>query len=772
MNQIENIKRNHEDKVDLKGLFQLIGNYKWLIIFITLLSLLLSSIYIFFAPSVYSAYAIIEVKSHGKNNIKAENDLLQNAFSIYTEGIDKEIEILKTFNSNKKVIEKANYKIQIFEKNNYRKNELYGDLVPIFIKDINVTDKSILGKYIKLTPIDEGFKLEVESSIKDLILKKIYNNKNVIQFKEIKKNKFGKLLKNSYFTLSIIKKHNINRPIYFKINGDTHSIYKSIIENNLLVSQINKNAPLIKITYNDTIPERVAYYVNTLVDNFLKDSISEKNKYNNKILNFLKNQLNDIKIKLNSSENKLEKYKSTNQLIESSTQAKNIVNKLSNIEVKLSDFKLKEKLVNYILNLIIESNKFENISPLVAELGDTITVKELNSLEKLEEKKNLLSDKYTDEYPELRTINYQIGIVKNKILLKIKSLKLAIKYQIKNLNKNKEKFEKKLKTLPTKEKELANYMRKYKINSKLYAYLLEKKSENDIIKVATVSDYKIKERAYIPNIRIKPKHSYIILLALVLGFMVGISLAIILNKSAKKIRTLKDINTTIPLQGIIPYSNKFKNNVIEIFDNSQSFFADSYRKLRTDLQFLSKNNKSSIILITSSIKGEGKSHLTANLGAIFQLAGYRTIVIDLNLKNPSLHKYFDIIIDEGISSYLGNKNNISDIIFNTSNPNLDIIPVGSIPINPSELILSDRLSTLFSKLRERYDYILIDSAPLGNLTDTLSLMNYSDINLVVFRENYSKKIFISWLENIILKYNLKNIGIILHSKKGRDYEII
>jgi capsular exopolysaccharide synthesis family protein len=192
-------------------------------------------------------------------------------------------------------------------------------------------------------------------------------------------------------------------------------------------------------------------------------------------------------------------------------------------------------------------------------------------------------------------------------------------------------------------------------------------------------------------------------------------------------------------------------------------FAESFRQLRTDLQFISKENSSSTVLVTSMVEGEGKSTLVANLSSIFQLAGFKSIVIDLDLRNPTLHRYFDIEYNGGMSRYLSGKDTIADIVFSTAYPNLDIIPAGPITTNPSELLLSSRLNILLEKLKKEYDYIFIDSAPLGGISDTLNIMKLVDVNLFVLRKDYAKKSFLKRLEKMILKYDLKNIKLIMNA---------
>jgi capsular exopolysaccharide synthesis family protein len=240
--------------------------------------------------------------------------------------------------------------------------------------------------------------------------------------------------------------------------------------------------------------------------------------------------------------------------------------------------------------------------------------------------------------------------------------------------------------------------------------------------------------------------------------------ALVRNFINDKIMTKEDITTltNLPIYGLLPKLNQ-KEIKLEVLKDPKSPFAESYRSLRTNLQFSAQEKTSNVILVTSTIMAEGKSTTSANLGAIFQMADYKCIVINMDLRKPTLHNYFEINNNLGMSTYLSGKNSIREIIHPTIHPNLDIIPSGPIPPNPSELILSTKMDELIDSLREVYDYIIIDSAPLGLGTDTMHLMEYADMSLIVVREGYSRKIFISDLNILVDKHDLKHIGIVINS---------
>jgi capsular exopolysaccharide synthesis family protein len=270
---------------------------------------------------------------------------------------------------------------------------------------------------------------------------------------------------------------------------------------------------------------------------------------------------------------------------------------------------------------------------------------------------------------------------------------------------------------------------------------------------------------------IKPKRIFSIILGLFLGFLIGSVLAFLRHSRNTYIRNKTDIEnlTTLPVYGSIPFFKQNKNK-ISVNNGLKSPFSEAFRTLRTNLQFVSQKDEGTIMLITSTIAGEGKSTSTANLATILEMAKYKTIVINFDLRKPTLHKFFDVNNDRGISTYLDGQHSIEEVINTTEFANLDIITSGPIPSNPSELILSKQLPLFFEKLKGMYDYIIVDTAPIGIISDTKTLIQYSDLNLIIVREDYAKKGFITTIEELIQKHNFQNVGLLLNASKAQGGE--
>ena len=759
-------KEVYAGELNLEKFYNTILSYKWLIFSSILLSAMLMSISLYFKPSVYSSSALLEIKA--KPKVSMPGDILMGALSLGDGGkTGKEVEILKTFLINEIAINKVKLQTKYYEEDGYRDIEVYEDL-PIEVTDIQILNQNIIGKKITLTPFKNNFSLSIEGDFVNTTLKFV-DKQSSISLDKDKKYLFNQKNSNKYFSFIINRNLNLTKPIKFVIYGDNRDIYENIVKKDLAIQQIGNTMPLIKITYEDTIPKRATDYVTALTSGFIEESIKSKNEQNNRVLKFIDEQLDSILGRLKVSENKLEVYKTKNDIIEPSIQAKKYIEKLSTLEIQLSENLLKQKLVNNLYMFIKKNDNLDAITPSLMELNDKPTLDLIVSYQNLEIKMSNLKTELTDEHPELITVKRQMYYIKQKIIANIKNLKSLINQKHKSLRKEKRSYEEKIKTLPKEEKHLVNISRDYKVSATMYDYLLKKKTENELLIVSTLSDYKIIDSAHTSSEPIKPKRVLLMISAPLIGLLLGVVLAVVLKSLNNKISSKEELEdlTDLPLLGIIPLC-KNKNTKLEVYNDLNSEFTESYRSLRMNLPAKKEDGTANTILVTSTVESEGKTTLISNLASVFQMAGYKSIILNLDLRKPTLHEYFDLDNEKGMSTYLSGHDSIQDIIFSTKYPDLHVIASGPIPNNPSELILSPKFNTLLEILKTRYDYIFIDSAPVGLVSDTIHLMKFTDMNIIIFKENHAEESYVDAIHNIIQKSAIENVGIVLNQSTSKN----
>jgi len=317
--------------------------------------------------------------------------------------------------------------------------------------------------------------------------------------------------------------------------------------------------------------------------------------------------------------------------------------------------------------------------------------------------------------------------------------------------------------LPTTEKELINIQRKFDINDDIYTFLLQRRSAAEIARASNSPDYDVVDPAKLSSVvQVAPKKKMIFLGAFFLGLMFPIGLILLKDVVNERIIDKREVekSTNFPLLASIARNEK--RSMIPVSDFPKSLISESFRSLRTSLQFFHKNDGKHKFLVTSSFSGDGKTFVAINLAIAYSYFGKRTLLLEFDLRNPKISSYMKINNTRGLSSYLINDAKLEDIIQNTGINNLDIITSGELPPNPVELMASENTKNLMEILESIYDYIIIDSPPIGIVTDSYLLMSYSDINIFTVRLNHTnKKLFVSLMKDIEQK-EIQNFGVVVN----------
>ncbi len=766
MNSGSNISEfyDNEDKIDLGE----IKRYYRSIFAITLIVALLGVIYAYFATNIYQSKMLLELTESKKD---MDSDFMSMAMGMSGSKIEDEIIIFKTHDLARKALKDLNLGTRYFTTKNFKHIELYKDS-PFVITHEYLSEQA-MELPIKLIPVgEEKFRLIIEPTTKKKIVNTLRSfiaplpaDKQPIIYNKI--HSFGEKIETPWFAFSVQKIHELeNEEYFFTILPDRLMYY--FIDKRLSVTTSSKTSNIITLKFEDSVPLRAKEVLDVLSDTYIKEKMRINSKSADKKLHFIDIQLDAINKMLESSSKSLEQYKATNIVVDLSSEAQLTAGKLSELETQLYEINMNIDVMESILNYIKTHKDIKgvNMADSVQQANPAIQ-NIILEIQKITVENSGLLAKYTEAHPNAIKIKKQLASLRSSLQYTIQSSLRTLKKRKQSLSMTIENNRIKMQAFPEQEQKLAQLTRNFMVNEKIYSFLLEKRAEIAIIESSTVSEILIVEPTKSTDdidAPIKPKRVLTILFGFFLGLVLGAAQALLRVYLDNTVKSVEDIEklTTIPVYGVLPIL-KQKIIKLEVFKDPKSPFAESYRSLRTNLQFARKENQANVILVTSNIAGEGKSTTTANLGAIFQMADYRSIVINLDLRRPTLHHYFNVDNSSGMSTYLSGKSNIGEIIQSTDYEQLDIIASGPVPPNPSELILTDKLDKLLNDLKEVYDYIFIDSAPLGLVTDTMHLMQYADTSLIVFRENYAKKSFVTDLNKLIGKHNLKHIGIVINS---------
>ncbi|MFK5938713.1 MAG: polysaccharide biosynthesis tyrosine autokinase [Sulfurimonas sp.] len=754
------------DEIEVKELFRIISRYKKSIIFLTLSFFIMSLVYAYYKPNIYSSYSSLEIQKSSRQGVDS-TDFMLKAFGAQNNNLDNNMGTIQSRFIVQKALETLDLTTRYYEINFLqKKTELYKDSP--FVVSVSEIDDDMYYKNIELHPINKDtFRLLIKPI-------SVYSKKGILSQLGIKKleesdkisvdkvYKYGETINTAWFTITVNKIGTLNLSKYtftFVYTDDLYDIFAS----GLSVQQHSEFASILDLYFEDTVSLRAQEITNAIVDTYLYEGLKRKAEGADSTLKFIDSQLDNITEKLNRSATDLEKYKFTHDVINLSGKASLDASKVSDYESEELQLQTEINILSNLQQFIEKNKDLEGMTIGAIKYADKNLVDLVLSLQKMKENKDLLLVDYTELHPEILKLTKTISSTKRAIKYTLKNNLQQLNQRNKDLKRMIKKYHKSLNSLPAQEKALAELARPLKVNQQVYQYLLEKKAETAILRASTIPSAKVIDHARDQYLPIKPKRMLIIAIGTILGLLIGITLAFIRNALITTIQNAEGIEriTDLPIYGVIPLNkDKITKNI----------YNEAFKSIRTNLQFLPGDNQNQIISITSSVSGEGKTTIASTLAEMLARGDKRVILLDIDLRKASLHTVFNLRNDIGMSNLLTMQNSLEEVTKETNIYGLEMISAGPLPPNPSELILSKVFVNLLKTLREKYDYIVIDTPPAGLVTDATIIMNHSDITFAIVKANYSRKEFVENIDRLSKEHSDNRMGIILNGTEiGSGY---
>ena len=751
-----NEQTTNPDEINFTEVFRILKRFKYSIVSIVILATILAGVFAYFSPNIYNSSSTIFIKESNKN---PNEDILNKALGMQGANIDNEIAILQSHTIAKKALNELNIGTRYFYKHHLKTLELYQD-TPFIVTHTYLT-KNAKASVFHIRPIDEDtFELSIKPTLKQKLINDIKSqfgtiaeDQKLITYKAT--HHYNETIQTEWFTIKVHKVYNYTDQHYSFVIHE-NSEMTDFIKQSLSVSPVSKEATMIQISFQDNIAKRAVDIINAINKAYINDELTMKTQSARKTLHFLDQQIAAINKTLQKSAKNLENYKSKNLVVTLSEKATITTGKLSDLESKLYELNMQENFFQNIASYIKTHNDIdglnlsgaENTNPIISNL--LIKIQEQTSL-----KKSLLLD-YTEQHPDVVKVTQSINALKQTLKQTIAASIRNIQEQKASLQRVIEKHKKDLEALPEQERKLTTLTRSFVVNQKVYSYLLQKRAETAILQASTVSETRIIDPATMPNKPIKPKRLFIVIVGFILGLILGIAQALLRAKLDNTVKNIEDIENTsiLPVYGVVPR--------IDAKDENNSAFKEALRVVRTNIEFIQNSNKSKLVTITSSIPMEGKTTIISEIAKIVAKTHKKAIVLDLDMRRAKLHERFSLDNSKGMSTLLAGKDTINDVIQHSEKDNLDVIAAGPTPPNPSELIMSTKMNKIIEFLLTKYDYVFLDTPPIGLVSDAMMLLKVSDLNLFVLKANYSKKEFISSIERLVKEHKLHNTGIILN----------
>lgn len=537
------------------------------------------------------------------------------------------------------------------------------------------------------------------------------------------------------------------------------------------VEPISKASTILNLWYTDEVPQRAEDILNELIDAYNKASLIDKNNLASNTLKFVQERLDKIARSLDSVENKMKSFKSSSGAIDIGTQSQLFLKNVSDNDQKLSEVNMKLAVLEKVENYVLSKDDKAGIVPSTLGVDDPMLTKLLGYLYDAELDYERLRKTEGENSPALTAINLQIEKIRPSILENIQSQRNSLLASRNNLIRTNSLYTSSLVNIPNKEKELLNINREQSIISSIYSFLLQKKEEAVISQASTIPSSIIVDRAESSYTPISPKPLKIYLLAFIVPLAIGIGTITIKETFNSKVLFRQEIEelTSYPIIGEI--ANDKTKSPIAVHENARTFVSEQFRQLRVAICLGRHKQDCSRILITSTISGEGKSYIAINLACSFAINDKKTVLLELDLNNPTVYKAANISNSPGISEYLQGRVEKEDIIKRTDlYENLFVVPAGLCPEkHPSELLENGKVQEFLNYLSELFDYVIIDTAPVGSITDAYILSQACHMTLYVVRHNYTPKIYLERLDQNNSSNKLNNISIVFNGIRPRGF---
>jgi capsular exopolysaccharide synthesis family protein len=548
--------------------------------------------------------------------------------------------------------------------------------------------------------------------------------------------------------------------IYVKIHNPL-SVVKAYQEY-ALSTEVPKDGDLVNITFREKNVQKGKDFLQRLIDLYNQDAIDQINKSASFTALFIDSRLDLLTDELADVEQNLQKYKQTNKLTNIEADAEIYLQRSNLYDQKMNETEIQLQLIKYIEEFLKDPvNKYALIPNLgLTDVGLVAVIQEYN---KLLVSRDRLASGSSGNNPTLQSIELQIQSSRMSIQNSIATSRKGLQISIRELESQNAFLTSQLKKIPQQEREFLEIKRQQEIKASLYMFLLQKREEASLSMAVTIPKARLLDAADTADL-MSPKLPMTLMVSLFLGLLLPIGFLYLKFAFTTTFNDRKEVEslTSVPIIAELAHQNS--PDVVIDHGTNASANAELLRLLRSKLQFIMNRPKDRLLLVTSTESGEGKTFVSINLAVSISLTGKKVLLVGMDLRKPMLANHFGIVEQEGISSFLsGMETNYHKLIHqSTEFPNLYVLPGGIIPPNPNELILSERFDQLIAELREQYDYILIDSAPVGAVSDTFLINRVSNLTLYVCRSNYSDKRNLEFLERVYKENSLKQIYLIVN----------
>jgi tyrosine-protein kinase Etk/Wzc len=748
-------------------------SYKYLYIASFIICLIIAFLINKASPTVYGVNSIIGPIEDKRPSLLGSNNLFSGmADFTQNRNLENDINSLNSFSLVSATIKELNLEVGYFDEKKIifkKSHQIY--LGSPFTVNIDKSHVQPINVRIYIQIIDDR-SYRIRSSGDDVTLYNYVDNMIVGGHSILKIDticKFNETIKNKNYKFSV----SFNKDLYSANTKDGSQTYfvfyhQDVLANNYLhrlkVEPVSLKSSLILVSFQGENLGLTIDFLNKYLQSYLGDDLSKKNLTAKHTVEFIDKQISETSDSLLRSESKLKDYRSANQVTNLSYQGQQALEQMTKIETDKSTLLVQERYYKYILEYLEKNKDVVGLQPpSSANVNDPIMNSLVIEMQSLNNQKASILSNNTGKNLFLGQIENKINLQKQAIIDNVTNSLNTLNLSQNELNYRAEKLSVEISKLPRTELNMVSMQRKFNLSDAIYTFLLQKRSEAAITMASNLPDYEILEPAReTSSIVLSPKTKLNWLIAIFFGIMFPTTFIILKKFFNEKITSVQDVEHLLgrSILGVI-YSNSYENEAV-VHELPGSSVTESFRNLRSSLFLRFKSESVKVILITSSQPQDGKSFISFNLAASIASVGYKTIILDCDLRRPTLHIKFKEINSSGLSNYMIDHTSKDDIIRDSFIKNLSFIPAGPVLPNSSELIEAGALDELITYLKKEYEYIIIDTTPSGLVADAALMIKYSNINLVICRNNFTRKDVFNDVLDLFKTNRVENFDVIFN----------
>jgi capsular exopolysaccharide synthesis family protein len=697
------------------------------------------------------------------------NDFINSNLFGNNQNFQNELWVLKSSPVIEKTIRNLELETNYYRKDGFQYKDAYQD-VPFQINYLSNHTQPVNVRFSITFLNNDLFQINAKSksvSFYNFASDEITHQKNDWVF--VKNGKFGELIETSDLAFVVepdtSKKEFLKEASIYGFDFKTVASYKNGILQNMEFNVVDRAATVIEIILKSESLKKGIDIVNELMDVYSEQNLEKKNHIASITIGYIEKQLNEISDSLSQTEDNLQNFRSSNQLLNITDQATGISTQYMDLQNQLAELISRKRYYDYVSELLKNDNFSNMMLPASIGISDPLLTSLMSELISAQAQRSNLIENNQERNPLVQKLGIQIENVKKTISENIDAVGKTTIISIDEMNKRVKKIEAEINRLPATQRQLGVIERKYRLNDAIYNYLLEKHAEAKITKASNLPDYTIIEPAAMVGYGPISNSFYLYLIALCFGLGIPFSYVMIKSMLNNKIVAQEDIEklTDNPILGKMLHSNFKTNNVM--FEFPKSNVAETFRTLRTNLEFCMKGDHNKVIMITSCLENEGKSFIALNLAMSYAQLGRKSILVDFDLRKPKQYFNEDEESHIGLSSYMINEVSLEEIIRKSPHEKLDYIVAGLLPPNPVELIALGNTEKLITELKTIYDVIILDTSPLAQVTDAYLLINQADLRVVISRLGYTFKNVFALVMKDLQQKNVNNIYVVINDNR-------